>query len=389
MNRAALAQDVRYRLLNPAKYHASRLLATGGGTTVKVLIATDGQAYTSEQQLAGFTSYAADLRRAGVVTIRQRLADVLRSPASVLPRYDVALVKMSFKTPDAEAERVVRTLSQAKGSAKLVYCDGDDDPCVQWPAILPWVDLYLKKHAFTDPAMYGADLLGKTNLTDYVIRHHGISIAGDPRQHAGVVPPDQRGKIFVGWNIGLDDKIAKLWRENRDRPDGPRTYDVVCRAAVRDDWTKPLRGPVTGILSNLSDRLKVLLPTERVNPEQYYQELRSGLMCVSPFGYGETCWRDFESILCRTLLIKPDMGHLRTVPDVFRPYETYVPCKWDFSDLEAVCLQWQADAQGRQRIVDQAYRLFDDFLANNRFVERVTAMLARLGIPTRAGPAAP
>ena len=383
MNRASLARDVRYRLVNPVRYHASRLLASAGGRAVSVLIATDGQAYTSEQQLAPFRTYAAELRRAGIASNRQRLADVLRSPASVLPSYDVVLAKLSFKTGDAEAERIIRTLSEAKGAAKLVYCDGDDDPCVQWPAVLPWVDLYLKKQTLADPAMYGADLLGKTNLTDYVVRHHGVSIAGDPRQHAGVVPPEWRGKIMAGWNIGLDDKIATLWREERGRAQGPRAYDVVCRAAVREDWTKPLRGPVSDILSKLSDRCQVLLPTERVGPEQYYQELRSGLMCVSPFGYGETCWRDFESVLCRTLLIKPDMGHLRTVPDIFRPFETYVPCKWDFSDLEEVCLRWRDDAAGRQRIVDQAYQTFDDFLANGRFVERVTAVLARLGVPTR------
>jgi hypothetical protein len=384
MTRDDLARTLRYRVLNPGRYHAGRVLGMGRRPAVRVLIATDGRAYTSEQQLAPFRTYAAQLRRAGVFTNHQRISDVLRSPASILRRYDVVLAKLTFRTPDAEAERVIRTLSEARGRAKLVYCDGDDDPCVEWPAVLPWVDLYLKKHAFADPAMYGADLLGKSNLTDYVIRHHGISIAGDPHQHAGVVPAEQRDKIFVGWNIGLDDKIQALWREGKGAPEVERTYDVVCRASVRDDWTKPLRGPVTGILSGLSDRCKVLLPTERVNPQQYYQELRSGLMCVSPFGYGETCWRDFESVLCRTLLIKPDMGHLRTVPDIFRPFETYVPCKWDFSDLEAVCLRWRDDAEGRRRIVEQAYRTFDDFLSNARFVERVTAMLARLGVPTRA-----
>ena len=36
------------------------------------------------------------------------------------------------------------------------------------------------------------------------------------------------------------------------------------------------------------------------------------------------------------ILIKPDTSHVKMVPDIYRPYETYIPCKPDFSDLEEV-----------------------------------------------------
>ena len=42
--------------------------------------------------------------------------------------------------------------------------------------------------------------------------------------------------------------------------------------------------------------------------------MRHSRICISPFGYGEICWRDFEAILCGCLVVKPDMSHVETNP---------------------------------------------------------------------------
>ena len=54
---------------------------------------------------------------------------------------------------------------------------------------------------------------------------------------------------------------------------------------------------------------------------------------LSPFGMGELCYRDLELIQWGCLLIKPDMSKVITEPDFFKPMETYVPVKPDWSDL--------------------------------------------------------
>jgi len=66
---------------------------------------------------------------------------------------------------------------------------------------------------------------------------------------------------------------------------------------------------------------------------EYLNELRKTFATLSPFGYGEVCVRDFECIINGSLLIKPDMSHLVTKPDIYKPNETYIPFKWDGSDL--------------------------------------------------------
>jgi hypothetical protein len=62
--------------------------------------------------------------------------------------------------------------------------------------------------------------------------------------------------------------------------------------------------------------------------------LKDSLIAVSPFGYGEICYRDFEIILSGALLFKASMDHLVTYPDIYRDQETYVSFLWDFSDFE-------------------------------------------------------
>jgi len=70
-----------------------------------------------------------------------------------------------------------------------------------------------------------------------------------------------------------------------------------------------------------------------ISPTNYIQELKKVLITLSPFGYGEVCVRDFEAILNGSLLLKPDMSHISTWPDIYIPNETYIPLKWDGSDL--------------------------------------------------------
>ena len=62
--------------------------------------------------------------------------------------------------------------------------------------------------------------------------------------------------------------------------------------------------------------------------------LKETAIVPSPYGLGEICYRDFEILFSGCVMIKPNMSHLKTWPNIYRPIETYIPCRWDFSDLE-------------------------------------------------------
>jgi hypothetical protein len=81
-------------------------------------------------------------------------------------------------------------------------------------------------------------------------------------------------------------------------------------------------------------------------------------MVLSPFGWGEVCFRDFEAIISGSLLLKPDMSHLKTWPDVYIPYETYIPLKWDGSDIKEKAETYLADDGARARITKNAWEQY-------------------------------
>ena len=68
--------------------------------------------------------------------------------------------------------------------------------------------------------------------------------------------------------------------------------------------------------------------------------------------------RDFE-IFINGSLIKPDMSHLETYPDFYKPMETFVPTRWDFEDLEDKILDLINDKKKRRDFVKWASKLRD------------------------------
>ena len=65
---------------------------------------------------------------------------------------------------------------------------------------------------------------------------------------------------------------------------------------------------------------------------QYIKECSKVMAILSPFGWGEICYRDFEAILSKSLLIKPDMNHLDTWPNIYHD-ENYFKLDWDFNNI--------------------------------------------------------
>ena len=49
----------------------------------------------------------------------------------------------------------------------------------------------------------------------------------------------------------------------------------------------------------------------------------------SPFGWGEPCLRDFECFIAGAALIKPDMDHLQSWPELYKKNETYLAFPWE------------------------------------------------------------
>jgi hypothetical protein len=372
----ALAAGVRQRVL-------------GAPGPLRILLLSDGVAYTSEQQFAPLARHAGLLRqRFGATFQHRRLNGATPPPASALGGFDIVGFKLGFRTPPDAAAALARGLRQACGAdTRLVYFDGDDDACVQWPEVLDAVDLYVKKHVFRDRDTYGRVFEGKNNLTDHVARTAGRSFADDIIPRSRALAPGAADRLHLGWNVALDDKIVALAHRLQALAPPARDIDLSCRGAVAPTvWTHPMREGALRAMEAMADRWRVLAPRDRVSQAVYDQEMLRSRLCVSPFGYGEICWRDFEAILCGCLLVKPDMSHLQTLPDLFEAGVTYVPVRWDYADLAERCEPFLADEAARQAMAERARQRLLTALGADAFAAHFAHLLTPLRLPAHAAP---
>ena len=86
----------------------------------------------------------------------------------------------------------------------------------------------------------------------------------------------------------------------------------------------------------------------------------SSKIVLAPFGYGEMAPRDLEAAMFGSVLIKPDMDHVDTAPNVFIPYETYIPCAHDFSDLSDKINEVLGDVNLFNYIINNARQVYTE-----------------------------
>ena len=354
-SQSRIARDDFEWILDRVRNRAQR--HRGSPTPTSWLIVSDRKCYTSEEQLYPIRKHRRALFSRFGITFR--FCDLTRAMTltnHALASFSVIGLKFAWHTPPSQVAAYIQHFCDTAPHSRLVYFDGDDDLCVGFPEALASSAVYVKKHFFSRTSDACRTVVGKSNLTDFVARTYGISVSHQAIKSTPGVPPHLQPRIFVGWNIALDSWFDRPVAPTFVSPDRHRPIDIWCRATARaDDWISPLRRAPADALTALAARYNVALPVSgRIPQPQYYQDLCNSKLCVSPFGYGELCWRDFEAIRCGCVLIKPDMSHVRTRPCLFNPHQTYLPVAWDYSDLTAVCDRVLGDDPLRLHIARQA-----------------------------------
>lgn len=142
---------------------------------------------------------------------------------------------------------------------------------------------------------------------------------------------------LTGWNLGYYNPNYK----NFDTTNLTRdidvcaiyqgTHDLGYDHQVRNDtYYTNHRTMAWNVLKNSSG---ITYETNKRPFPEFAEIMRRSKCTLSPFGMGEICFRDFEIIQFGSVMIKPDMSHVITYPNIYKPYETYIPCALDWSDL--------------------------------------------------------
>jgi hypothetical protein len=329
-----------------------------------------------QSQIYPFHFYANSLREKwGIETLEISLDTWEKQPELAPDDADIVAFQVWIDKLPEQTTQIAQRLRDAYPSAKLAFLDPFAPTDLRYAAAIGnLVDVYVKKHLLRDRSQYGQATLGDTNLTDWFGRIYSENLP----TRCFSIPDGFLKKIIVGPTFFtahyLLPSLAALpsIETHRHRP-----IDVHARLGGAGDtgWYEKMRTASLTAVEKLPSHLQVT-PVSRVAHRTYMREMRNSRVCFSPFGYGEACFRDYEAVISGTLLIKPDMAHIETTPDIFIPHKTYVPIAWDYADLTEKVVFYTKNEAARQRIVTAAYAVLHRYAHEAAFVTQMAPLLA-------------
>jgi hypothetical protein len=192
---------------------------------------------------------------------------------------------------------------------------------------------------------------------------------------------EQAAKVVVWLNFGQYDRM-KPWaaRAAKFRPSDVRSTDVMFMGGVdrNEPGVTAHRKACVAALRKLPPTMHVVCREGRPMRQQDYMAMAcDSKIMVSPWGYGEYCFRDWEAMAAGAVLVKPAQPHVVGAPTLADGVNC-VFCRPDFADLEAVC----ADILARPRVYDSirwtAAEEVVYFWRSSTVVERFAGVLDRL-----------
>ena len=227
----------------------------------------------------------------------------------------------------------------------LCLFDNKDSTDIQ-QEFLPTVDYYFKKQCYKDLPDYSKKFYLKRIFTDFYARNYEIDISDENLYSFDDVLKFKQ-KIKLSWNFAYKDyrhsnSLNRLVLGfNRGispkffAPNNNRELLLSANFSVKsvNELLYFQRKMLLEILEqNFKSKKQISLG--KVPKSQYLKNMRISKTVVSPFGWGEICYRDFETFIAGAALIKPNINHIITWPDLFIENETYIPISWKIENWE-------------------------------------------------------
>ncbi|MFX1444098.1 MAG: hypothetical protein ACFFHV_11835, partial [Promethearchaeota archaeon] len=226
----------------------------------------------------------------------------------------------------------------------LIFFDNGDSTASNHFYLLSYVDRFLKKQLLKDFSLYSKKLIRKRLYSDFYANTYLFNnYDGLPSGYT--LNKNELNKISLSWNFALRDyrstnrfkkflySFTKNYKVHLHEPNINRKYKLSANYTIRN--------PDELIYFQRKKLLDVLIANFESNPrisigkipkKKYLWTQRQSHAVISPFGWGEICYRDFEAFIAGAALIKPNIDHLVTWPDLYKKDETYIPISWNIED---------------------------------------------------------
>lgn len=277
-------------------------------------------------------------------------------------------------------------LSRLKKRVKrVIWFDTTDSTGATQFNVMPFVDAYYKAQLLKDRQLYKRIFRGYRIYTEYYANRYKVK--DEQRKEMAMetsLKDEDMHKLHLSWNSAMNDwgsyaflygrLLAKLrtslplgtnYTARFIETKKERKQDISARIGIT--YSKSAIRCQRENVGKLLGKFGVdLSPISR---RRYLNEMKSAKIGVSPFGWGEICYRDFEIIINGALLFKADMSHLETWPPLYAANETYVPFSWDLKDFEEKLRGLLNDKEKIAEISRKAQELYAYYLYGDGRVE--------------------
>lgn len=282
---------------------------------------------------------------------------------------DLLILVRRYHDGKTSNENIISELKKLrKNFPKIVYFDDSAAASIVLFCTFPYVDEYWKRACLKNKENYKKKFYGGHIFSNYYANKFGINDKAD--YFINPIPDDQIqfDKLKVAWNIGIgiyptDQKsiLNKNYNQVRRFITGLTTITGV--SFLQSFFEKNIKQIINELKNEININDRILKISSRFTNSSYrksvgYQrelcaqmtkndnlylsgfikkkdftkEIFSIFGVLSPFGWGEVCYRDFEAIIAGAYLIKPNVSYLDTWPNIYEK-EFYHSLDWDLSEI--------------------------------------------------------
>ena len=272
---------------------------------------------------------------------------------------------------------------------KLIYFDTTDSTSSIQIELLDVVYKYWKMQIFKDKLNYKKKFYGGRIFTDYLLKK-GIKDNKESSLNNIIEKDIYLNKIECAWNSSFNrydyfgNYFTKIlvksgfnnfikFNKNYFTHNNTREFDLFSK--FNENYSRKTISYQRKLIKDILS----LHQTKSISKLKYLRELKSSKFCIAPYGWGEISYRDFECITYGSILIKPNMEHLDTWPNYYQNWHTYIPIKWDCSDLKTTLSNCILDYNKLINLSFNAQKIYKEYTisenAANLFIKRFENLL--------------
>ena len=252
-------------------------------------------------------------------------------------------------------EELLSTLKMLKKKVDyLILFDNSDSTGTTRFEVLPYVDRYLKRALLKDRSFYTKNSFKKEGriYINFYNREYNLDKLYNLNKNNEyltytTLDPKYNHKVIQSWNLALSDYrfsnninrfLYGFTKKNEIQFFKPSlNRKIILSANFSFKITKPkYYFQRHALLKFFKKKYKSNqnISIGKIPKKDYLINLRTSKSICSPFGWGEICFRDFETFIAGATLIKPDMDHVETWPNLYKKQETYIPISWKIENWD-------------------------------------------------------